>query len=57
MDKGLIAVAQNDFQAAYGFFENALKTDANNTMVGDISLKVETLSRWSFLFLFIFCSY
>lgn len=33
VDKGLIAVAQNDFQAAFGFFENALKTDGNNTMV------------------------
>ena len=33
IDKGLIAVAQNDFQTAYQCFENALKLEPSNTMV------------------------
>lgn len=33
IDRGLIAVAQNDFQTAFGFFENALKLEPTNTMV------------------------
>lgn len=33
IDKGLIAVAQNDFQTAHGSFENALKLEPSNAMV------------------------
>ncbi|KAG4079376.1 hypothetical protein HA402_008068 [Bradysia odoriphaga] len=34
IDRGLIAVAQNDFQTAFGFFENALKLEQTpNTML------------------------
>ncbi|KAJ6647701.1 Trafficking protein particle complex subunit 12 [Pseudolycoriella hygida] len=33
IDRGLIAVAQNDFQTAYSYFENALKLESANTMV------------------------
>lgn len=33
IDKGLIAVAQNDFQTAYGCFESALKLEPASTMV------------------------
>lgn len=33
IDKGLIAVAQNDFQTAYGCFESSLKLEPSNTMV------------------------
>lgn len=33
IDKGLIAVAQNDFQTAQAAFENALRLDAANAML------------------------
>lgn len=33
IDKGLIAVAQNDFKTAHSCFENALKLEPSNSMV------------------------
>lgn len=33
IDKGLIAVAQNDFNEAFGFFQKAHDTDPTNTLV------------------------
>lgn len=33
IDKGIIAVAQNDFQTAQTSFENALKLEPSNAMV------------------------
>lgn len=33
IDKGLIAVAQNDFREAFGFFQKALDNDPQNTLI------------------------
>lgn len=51
IDRGLIAVAQNDFQTAFGFFENALKFEPTNTMV-NLQMISSTFKPLIFLYFF-----